>query len=146
MPAESLISLCARTSADTYMTKFMIIYRWAVSCFMDMFYGKIGLFNESNKANCNTHPSEWVSEWLNLMVFLGTADSEVHIVHRRRVIKAYTLESSSSLTQIIHNLHTTIYFEKKKILKKKHKKWGHPFSWLVIGDGNSTSVYNCSKY
>ena len=22
------------------------------------------------------------------------------------------------------------------------KKWGHPLSWLVIGDGNSTSVYN----
>ena len=25
--------------------------------------------------------TEWVSEWLNLMVFLGTADSDVHIVH-----------------------------------------------------------------
>ena len=26
-------------------------------------------------------------------------------------------------------------------MKKKHKKWGHPFSWLVIEDGNSNSVY-----
>ena len=25
------------------------------------------------------------------------------------------------------------------------KKWGHPLSWLVIGGGNSTSVYNESK-
>ena len=38
------------------------------------------------------------SEWLNFMAFLGTADSEVHIVHISRVITAYTLESSSSLT------------------------------------------------
>ena len=26
------------------------------------------------------------------------------------------------------------------------KKWGHPLSWLVIEDGNSTSVYNNSYY
>ena len=34
-------------------------------------------------------------------------------------------------------------------LKKKditQKKWGHPLSWLVIGDGNSTSVYNDTRY
>ena len=24
--------------------------------------------------------------------------------------------------------------------------WGHPLSWLVIGDANSTSVYNDPKY
>ena len=24
--------------------------------------------------------------------------------------------------------------------------WGHPLSWLAIEDGNSTSVYNDSKY
>ena len=23
----------------------------------------------------------------------------------------------------------------------KHKKWGHPLSWLVIKEGNFTSVY-----
>ena len=41
---------------------------------------------------------EWVSEWLNLMAFLGTVDSEDHIVHISCVITAYTLESLSSLT------------------------------------------------
>ena len=30
--------------------------------------------------------------------------------------------------------------------KRNTKKWGHPFSWIVIGDGYSTSVYNDSKY
>ena len=66
-------------------------------------------------------PNELTSEWLNLMAFLGTADSKVHIVHINGVIIAYTLESLSSLTQITHNLQATIYF-KKKILKMKHKK------------------------
>ena len=41
---------------------------------------------------------EWVSEWLNLIAFLGTADSEVHIVHMSREITAYILKSLSSLT------------------------------------------------
>ena len=36
---------------------------------------------------------KWVSERSNLTAFLGTADSEVHIVHRSRVIVACTLES-----------------------------------------------------
>ena len=40
----------------------------------------------------------WVSEWLNLTAFLGTVDSEVHLVHMSRVITAYTLQSLSSLT------------------------------------------------
>ena len=39
-----------------------------------------------------------VSEGLSLTAFLGTVDSEVHIVHISRVIVAYTLESLSSLT------------------------------------------------
>ena len=26
------------------------------------------------------------------------------------------------------------------------KKWGHPLSWLVIGDSKATSVYNDSTY
>ena len=43
-----------------------------------------------------------VSEWLNLMAFLRTEDSDVHIVHISRVITAYTLESLSSS----HRLHT----------------------------------------
>ena len=37
-------------------------------------------------------------EWLNLGVFLGTADNEVHIVHISHVIIDYTLESLSFLT------------------------------------------------
>ena len=40
----------------------------------------------------------WVSEWLNLMAFLGTTDIKVHVVHISCVITAYTLESLSSLT------------------------------------------------
>ena len=34
---------------------------------------------------------------------------------------------------------------RKKILKNKHKKWGHWLSWLAIGDSNSTPDYNNSK-
>ena len=41
-----------------------------------------------NDSTCN----EWVTEWLYLTVFLGTADSEVDIVHINRVIVPYTLE------------------------------------------------------
>ena len=42
-----------------------------------------------------------------------------------------------------HNPQATIYFEEKDIKKKRNtKKWGHPSSWLVIGDGKSTTVYN----
>ena len=46
-----------------------------------------------------------------------------------------------------HNLWATINF-KKKYIKMKHKKseGTHPLSWLVIGDGNSTSVYNDTKF
>ena len=33
----------------------------------------------------------------------------------------------------------------RKNIKKKHKKW-HPLNWLVLRDGNSTSVYNDPKY
>ena len=31
-----------------------------------------------------------------------------------------------------------------KWIKNKHKKWEHPFIWLVIGDGNFTLVHNVS--
>ena len=44
-----------------------------------------------------------------------------------------------------HNLYATINFKKKGNKKEKTKKWGHPLSWLVIEDGNSTSVYNNSE-
>ena len=41
------------------------------------------------------------------------------------------------------NLH--INYKLKKVIRLA-KKWGHPLSWLVIGDGNSTLVYNDSKH
>ena len=34
----------------------------------------------------------------------------------------------------------------KKKRNLKIRNWGHPLSWLVIGDGNSTSVYNGTKH
>ena len=64
---------------------------------------------------------DWVSEWLNLMAFLGTADSEVHI---SCVIMVYTLESLSSLTQITYYLQATINFKKKNIKKETQKSEG----------------------
>ena len=36
---------------------------------------------------------QWVSEWLDLTAFLGTADSEIHIVHISHVIIALSLSS-----------------------------------------------------
>ena len=62
---------------------------------------------------CNIAMVYEVSEWLNLAAFLMTADSEVHIVHISHVIIAYTLESLSSLAQIMDNLQATINFKKK---------------------------------
>ena len=49
-------------------------------------------------ANIVINGRNGVSEWFNLRAFLGTEDSEVHIVHVSRIITAYTLESLSSLT------------------------------------------------
>ena len=59
---------------------------------------KISEFIIVTRNNLPIDNSEEVSEWLNLTAFLGTAGSEVHIVHISRVITAYTLESLSSLT------------------------------------------------
>ena len=64
---------------------------------------------------------KWVSEWLNLTAFLGTADSEVHIVHSSRVIVAYTLESLSSIIVITRNLQATINFKRKDIKNDTQK-------------------------
>ena len=65
-----------------------------------------------------------VSERLDLTAFLGTADSEVHIVHICCVIIAYTLESLSSLTQRTHNLQATINFKKKDTENEQQKSEG----------------------
>ena len=64
---------------------------------------------------------EWVSELLNLTAFLGTADSEVHIVHISHVIIAYTLESLSSLILRTHSLQATINFMKNDIKNETPK-------------------------
>ena len=94
---------------------------------------------------------EWVSEWFDWLIdwlidwlreggreggtslstvpFLGTVDSEVHIVHISFVITAYTLESLSSLTQITHNLQAIINLNKKGIKKITTKKYRSIQSW-----------------
>ena len=50
---------------------------------------------------CNLRENDRViagmSEWLSLTAFWGTADIGVHVVHTRRIIITYTLESLSSL-------------------------------------------------
>ena len=43
-----------------------------------------------------------------------------------------------------HNLKATINFKKKDTRNETQKSEGL-LSWLVIGDGNSTSVYNDTK-
>ena len=74
-----------------------------------------------------------VSEWLNLLTaFLGTADSEVHIVHINRVIVAYRLESLSSLTHITHNLQATINFKKKYIKIERQKSEGTHYNNMPL--------------
>ena len=66
----------------------------------DLVAAQSGLIKDSSSLNVETIYTKVssVSEWLNLRAFLGTADSEVHIVHISHVIIAYTLESLSSLT------------------------------------------------
>ena len=43
------------------------------------------------------------------------------------------------------NVQATIYFKKKDIKKETQKKLGPALSCLIIGVGNSTSVYNSSN-
>ena len=85
-----------------------------------------------------------MSEWLNLTAFLRTVHSEVHIVHISREIVANTLDSLSIFTKITHNLQATINL--RKIYQKWNtQKYRRSFSWLIIGDGSSTSVYNVAN-
>ena len=87
-----------------------------------------------------------MNEWLNSTSYFWTTDIGVHVVHTSCVVITYTLESLSSLTQITLYMQVTINFKKKDVKKQTQKKWGHPLSSLAIEDGNSTSVYNDSKY
>ena len=61
---------------------------------------------------------------------MGTADSEVHIVHLSPVISLYIW--------IIIFPHID---KPKKIKKETQKRWGHPLSWLVIGDGSPIRIH-----
>ena len=63
---------------------------------------------------------------------------KVHGIHVSHVIITYEPELLSSLTQITHNLHITINLENNN--KKGTQKGGHPLSWLVIRNSDSTSV------
>ena len=62
--------------------------------------------------------SKWVIKFNGLSL---TVECEVVIIC---VIIAYPLESSSSLTQITHNLQATIDFKKKEIKKEEQKSEG----------------------
>ena len=44
-----------------------------------------------------------------------------------------------------YHLYSCLVAAKKRCEKWNTKNWGHPLSWFVIGDGNSTSVYNDTK-
>ena len=62
--------------------------------------------------SCAKFYCDWkVSEWLSLTVCGGTMGIGVHMVKTSHVIITYTLQSSSSLTKITHNLQTTINFD-----------------------------------
>ena len=50
--------------------------------------------------------SEWVSEWLNLKAFLGTADREVHI---SRVIIAYAFNMKLCLNNVYSYMYKLMY-------------------------------------
>ena len=115
------------------------------------FYWQKNLHFDWNFLEVSPKASEWhkkplVSGWVIKFDGLSwTVDSEIQVVHISRVIIAYTLELISSLTEITHNLQTTINLRKKRNLKRTRKRWVHPSSWRVIGDGNAISVYNSSN-
>ena len=74
--------------------------------------------------------AKWTGEWLNLMAFLGTADSKVHIVHISHVIIAYTLESLSSLTA---------HLVQRALNTLDTQKYGCHFNyifWVLVGIGS----------
>ena len=57
--------------------------------------------------------------------------------------------SYSSFNELTYDgNHESLYHlqTKKSHQASKTKKWGLPLSWRVIGDGNSTLVYNDSKH
>ena len=75
--------------------------------------------------------SEWVSEWLNLTAFLGTEESEVHIVHINPVITAYTqgnyLSIGSLGKKLQWNFNNNIYISCMKMYLNMSSAKYQPF-------------------
>ena len=74
-------------------------------------------FDCNNSSLALSHRYEWVIKFKSPF---PTEDIGVHIVHISRVIITYTLESLSSLTQIIHDPQVTY----EKWIKNKQKREG----------------------
>ena len=75
--------------------------------------------------NCirDFNASKWV---ITLNGLSWIVNSEVHVIHISHVIMIYTLELLYSLPHIDNTQSTGYNWLKKKWIKKKHKKWGHP--------------------
>ena len=84
--------------------------------------GPLLVVNIVNPLHQHKNPFQWVIK------FNGPSETEI-FSPISSVIITYTLESLSSLTQIIHNLQVTIHLNKKKECKKTHKTWGPTLSW-----------------
>ena len=85
--------------------------------------------------------SEWVIKFHSLFV-----DSGHQGPYSPNKLCNHSLHIGIIILPHTDNIQSVATIDFKKISKKKHKKWGHQLSWLVIGDGNSTSVYNDPKY
>ena len=114
-------------------------------CFVD---GQSGAYNIKTSVWCSKPFNQWQCSFqmkaaLPLVNWLVTASDTVV-----RQALTYCLMPRWDgyplcIISPIYRLQLTL---RKNISKRNTKTWGHPFSWLVIGDSNSTSVYNDSKY
>ena len=85
-----------------------------------------------------------VSEWLSLTAFW---DSGHRVPCSPYKPCNHNLYIGIIIFPRINNTQYKVAINFKKHIKKEtQKKWQHPLSWFVIGDGNSASVYNDSKY
>ena len=137
------IHLCLTTIYHKVLfSQLLQINLWSTECFwkkiltyINNIYICIYIFAFSIiSQHCDGEVNEWVINSLS-----RTVDSLVHVTHMSCVIITYTMESLSPPTYITHNLQVTIDLRIKWI-QRNTKYWGHPLSWLVIGDGNFTSL------
>ena len=82
-----------------------------------------------------TQVGPMLTPWILLSVYISSENT------------IYTIEL---LSYLIYSRWCTIYGSQLTVTRrtrriKTHKKWGEPLSCLVIGDGNSSPVYNISK-